>query len=742
MDDHKQLPEHVNAGGKAALAACVEKPPVLAVRPDGIPQVLRDTPRWVCWASVRREGKWTKVPLNPRTGEIAKANDPSTWGTFNQALAFHVSHRDQTDGVGFVFSSDDDFCGIDLDDALDPASRELKAWAAPIVADLDSYSEISPSSTGVKVFARGRKRGPLCRKKYGDGEVEVYDAARFFVVTGAHLPGTPATVEPRQEQFERLYRRVLEGKKDVDGPTGDDVQQQHGDELRHRDEHQHHHEHHAAGDPLADDAILDLAGRARNGDKFRALLGGDTGGHGGDDSAADLALLCIFAFYTKDAAQLERLFSQSKLADRDKWRERPDYRARTIARALQLVSGSYQPGRKGTAGRAPQRDHHETSGKAPTQGFTLKSLTLRPGPARRTPSGKVTVSIRVEKVGEVLAEFPITSVSSSWKNPMRQMLQLIAEGASDCEPTKPEDVERLFTKIIADAGRRADAPAVREGPTLAEIVRAKAPAVWRLMCRTDKGAWSEAKPGEVSRTEFVSGVTEDLMAECGKACDAPRQASGEPARHDLLRMIQGELLITWASTLATLPTEETVDLGANSAAGRRFKAEMVKVWTVPATWEIPKDTAGTGMEHVGATRASLISRVQSQRKRYSADADRWHRIHPALSAWWRVSVIDGEEKVFLAMRWELANQVKEKLTAVNDQEALTRLGRQFGVVNTNPPVPDRTSGSGGKERQGRLAVLSDDITEELLSMPSDAPDDDDPGDTVTPEALSPEVFFR
>jgi hypothetical protein len=320
-------------------------------------------------------------------------------------------------------------------------------------------------------------------------------------------------------------------------------------------------------------------------------------------------------------------------------------------------------------------------------------------------------------------------VSSSWKNPTRQILQLIAEGASDDEPTTAEDVERVFMKIIADAGKRADAPGVREGPTVAEIVRAKAPAMWRLVARTDKGAWSEAKPGELFRTEFVAGVTEDLLAECGEACDAPRQANGVPDRQLLLRMIQAELLITWASTLATLPTAETVDLGANSAAGRRFKSEMVKLWTVPATWEVPRNAEGANMEHVGATRSSLISRVLSQRKRYSADADRWRRIHPALSAWWRVSVIDGEERMFLAMRWELANQVKQELTAVGDQESLSKLGKQFGVVHKNPPVPDRTSGSGAKERQGRLAVLSDDMTEELLSMPWDAPDDDD--DPVT-----------
>ena len=41
--------------------------------------------------------------------------------------------------------------------------------------------------------------------------------------------------------------------------------------------------------------------------------------HGGDDSAADLALLGIMRFYTQDEAQLERLFSSSALGRREKW---------------------------------------------------------------------------------------------------------------------------------------------------------------------------------------------------------------------------------------------------------------------------------------------------------------------------------------------------------------------------------------------------------------------------------------
>jgi hypothetical protein len=89
-------------------------------------------------------------------------------------------------------------------------------------------------------------------------------------------------------------------------------------------------------DTPTDEDVLEKCRAAENAAKFSDLF--DAGDvhrhHGGDDSAADLALLGILAFYTQDEAQLERLFSASALGDRDKWRRRADYRKRTIKKAL------------------------------------------------------------------------------------------------------------------------------------------------------------------------------------------------------------------------------------------------------------------------------------------------------------------------------------------------------------------------------------------------------------------------
>ncbi len=93
---------------------------------------------------------------------------------------------------------------------------------------------------------------------------------------------------------------------------------------------------------LADEEIVGLCRKARNAAKFSDLNdAGNTALYGGDESRADLALMGMFAFYTQDPAQLARLFDASALGQRSKWKNRPDYRRRTIDRALSRLGETY-----------------------------------------------------------------------------------------------------------------------------------------------------------------------------------------------------------------------------------------------------------------------------------------------------------------------------------------------------------------------------------------------------------------
>jgi hypothetical protein len=98
-----------------------------------------------------------------------------------------------------------------------------------------------------------------------------------------------------------------------------------------------------SGSTPPDEAIIEKCRAAQNAVKFSDLFDhGDVHAyHGGDDSAADLALASMLAFYTQDVAQLERLISSSALGRREKWLRRDDYRKRTIRQALSNLGEVY-----------------------------------------------------------------------------------------------------------------------------------------------------------------------------------------------------------------------------------------------------------------------------------------------------------------------------------------------------------------------------------------------------------------
>src|SRR5215204_5115404 len=102
----------------------------------------------------------------------------------------------------------------------------------------------------------------------------------------------------------------------------------------------------SSGSTPSDEAVIEKCRGAENAAKFSDLFdhGDAHAHHGGDDSAADLALLNLLSFWTQDGVQLERLFSESALGQRDKWRRRDDYRKRTIAKALSDVRETYDWG--------------------------------------------------------------------------------------------------------------------------------------------------------------------------------------------------------------------------------------------------------------------------------------------------------------------------------------------------------------------------------------------------------------
>lgn len=146
---------------------------------DVIPQELRDCKQWVCWGYEQRgTGKPTKVPLTAG-GYNASTTKEYDWSPFDEILEYQVDYE----GIGFVFTKDDPYVGIDLDDCF--VDGEIQKWAQPIIDLLSgTYSEISPSGNGLKFFLRGSIPFDKGKKiQIEDGAIEIYSFARFFTVT-------------------------------------------------------------------------------------------------------------------------------------------------------------------------------------------------------------------------------------------------------------------------------------------------------------------------------------------------------------------------------------------------------------------------------------------------------------------------------------------------------------------------------------------------------------------------------
>src|SRR5215218_351611 len=166
-------------------------------------QNIRDLRQWLCWRTEEHDGRPTKVPYSPLTGEKASSTDPETWAGYEEAVSARKEHGYH--GIGFVFTEGDGLCGVDLDGCRNPENGEVESWAQEIIEELGSYTEISPSGTGVHVLVRAELPEGRNRK----GRFEAYDRRRYFTVSGRHLSGTPRSIESRQEQLERVVQRVF-----------------------------------------------------------------------------------------------------------------------------------------------------------------------------------------------------------------------------------------------------------------------------------------------------------------------------------------------------------------------------------------------------------------------------------------------------------------------------------------------------------------------------------------------------
>ena len=283
-----------------------------------------------------KSGKARKIPVNPMTGSNAKADNPTTWGTFEEAILWAIKDAQskgvqvgQAGGIGFEFGEPSGIMGIDLDTVI-LEDGTLKLFAADIVATLNSYTEFSPSGRGLHILCKIDM--PL--SAIGDNRrndaigLEMYDTGRFFTITG-QIYGEPRTVKNASEEIKIIYDKYLlrEGIKNSNMTLSRSPTKVFFNRVD------------------TDFEILKKIFNSWHGSEIRELYEGNISAHDDDWSRADLSLCSHLAYWTGgDERRIDDLFRQSKLM-RPKWDERHGahtYGAMTINKALQSAESYTQ----------------------------------------------------------------------------------------------------------------------------------------------------------------------------------------------------------------------------------------------------------------------------------------------------------------------------------------------------------------------------------------------------------------
>jgi hypothetical protein len=126
---------------------------------------LIERPQWAIWRWTQRvNGQWQKPPfMATQPGRYANVKDPTTWTDYTTAsTAARAGHGD---GISYILTEDDPCAAIDLDHCRNIDTHSIDVWAQNFLeAGRDSYSEITPSGTGVRIW--GLAEGAPLNKKF------------------------------------------------------------------------------------------------------------------------------------------------------------------------------------------------------------------------------------------------------------------------------------------------------------------------------------------------------------------------------------------------------------------------------------------------------------------------------------------------------------------------------------------------------------------------------------------------
>lgn len=296
------------------ISAIPPRPTALPVVPANLPADLLDCKAFIVWHwwwdSAKR--KWTKPPYDPRKGNTS--NSTAIAVPLAEAVRVYKHGTDRNgggyDGIGFypelvTNAADDDghHCiGVDLDNATN-ANGDLHPWAQGIVTYLNSYTERSPSGTGVRILVYGDIPDTGRKHKLPNGgAIEIYKAKRYLTLTGHRLKATPTQIQKRPDQIGDIFSAYFSSNATTKRQKAAGASRATTEGER----------------PLA--AEGEALRRLQGDPKFQRLWSGSNVDCNDDDSAGDLSLCSMLANKGASRAEVDAAYRASGRY-REKWDE-------------------------------------------------------------------------------------------------------------------------------------------------------------------------------------------------------------------------------------------------------------------------------------------------------------------------------------------------------------------------------------------------------------------------------------
>lgn len=277
---------------------------------ENIPEEIRNNENFCLWTM---NGD-SKIPL-------ARTNDKTTFKPFNQIV--NKIQEGQGIGIGMF----DSLCGIDIDHCIDE-SGNISETALDIINTIDSYTEKSPSGSGIHILFKCNNQEEIDKERYytknSNIGLEIYQGNydnRYFTMTGNKLCGDFKvidfeTIRKVMNKYNKKPERIIQSK-----------------------------EYTISEDSKTDEEYLKIG--LQKDSKFIELWNSTPSGSGGNESETDQSIMNKLAYWSNCNQSLMRTYFESSpyyqrkdQQHKKKWEQRKDYSRNTIENAIRNTSST------------------------------------------------------------------------------------------------------------------------------------------------------------------------------------------------------------------------------------------------------------------------------------------------------------------------------------------------------------------------------------------------------------------